>query len=139
MRTKFLLFFAAIVIICIKCAPVQSQNKSPDEQVVTMLKSFYTSYITVIFEAKDSIEFKLDSIKLKYCTTDLLEKIKNGEWEYDPFISAQDADIEWLKTLSIIKDQTTINTCLVSFDNKRITIRLRVVLQNNLYKIDYIF
>jgi hypothetical protein len=140
MRTKYLWFFIAVFIANSKC---QSQSKSTDEQVVTMLKAFYTSYITVISESRDSIEFKLDSIKQKYCTADLLEKIENGEWEYDPLISAQDADIKWLKTLMIIKDQTAIDTYFVSFvsnyDQRKITIRLRVVLQNDRYKIDYIF
>jgi hypothetical protein len=140
MRAKYLLFFIAVFIANSKC---QSQSKANDEQVVTMLKEFYTSYITVISESKDSMEFKLDSIKLKYCTLKLIKQIADDEeLDYDPFLNAQDAHLECLQTLTILKDPNSPNFYCISYvDNyskRQITIKLGVVKQKNKYKIDSI-
>jgi hypothetical protein len=107
-----------------------------------MLRTFYTNYITEISETSDvkkEISY-LDSLTHIYCTSSLLEKIKNEELDYDPFINAQDADIECLRTLTINKDAEVSNLYVVSYletySFQQINIKLLIVKQKNCYKID---
>ena len=144
MRTKILLTLFTTAILSFNCKLACSQSNSSDEQMVTMLKKFYTNYITESAGTAD--EKKLDLIKRQYCTAELLKKIeqqlKTGALDYDPFIMAQDCDKEWLKTLKVKKDAVNNNIFLITYvDNynkKQITIHLRVIKQKDSYKIDAI-
>ncbi len=95
----------SILIITLTC-----QTKSEEERISSALRTFYTYYITAISDYHDSHEMEsfLDSLKHVYCSPSLLKRIHNeftlGELGYDPFIYAQDAEIDCLKTLAIKKD-----------------------------------
>ncbi len=107
-------------------------------QIIKDLKSFYTLYITE--NAKNQPNEKLlSTIKHKYCSEKLLQKLSLEELDYDPFLNAQDCDIEWLKTLSVIKESKSKNKYVVSFvDNfskKRNKIKLFVTVIENKTKI----
>lgn len=126
--------------------PEQSSSTS-DEQIIHLCKSFYISYITEISEDTSVNLFnKLDSIKQIYCTNDLLENIRrkteNHEMESDPFIKAQDANIKWLKTLSVEKDPQKRYWYNVSYidnyDGSKVIIKLKFVEEKGFYKIDSI-
>jgi hypothetical protein len=88
-------------------------------------------------------EKKVELIKSKYFTANLLDKLdklnKQG-LNYDPFINAQDWDIDLLKKLMIRKEIKSNNIFEVSYpDNYRKTltkIKLIVIKQNDNYKID---
>ncbi|GAA3922825.1 hypothetical protein GCM10022209_15100 [Chitinophaga oryziterrae] len=95
-----------------------------------MLKQFYTSYITQV-ASSEGTEKKLDIIKKRYCTAKLLNKIDKEELDSDPFIDAQDADIDWVRTLFVGKDAQKHDVYIVSYmDNynkKRTVIKLQVI------------
>jgi hypothetical protein len=95
-----------------------------------MLKQFYTSYITQV-ASSEGTEKKLDIIKKRYCTAKLLNKIDKEELDSDPFIDAQDVDIDWVKTLFVGKDAQKHDVYIVSYmDNynkKRTVIKLQVI------------
>ncbi|NML40682.1 DUF3828 domain-containing protein [Chitinophaga sp. G-6-1-13] len=118
-----------------------AQAPVANDSAVTMLKQFYTVYITE--GAKMTEDFKkLDLLKKKYCTTKLLYKIKHTELDADPFLNAQDVDGSWVKTLSVNKDPRKEKGYIVSFrgveSNTKITVRLQVTKEKENYKIDII-
>ncbi|HEY1163726.1 MAG TPA: DUF3828 domain-containing protein [Chitinophaga sp.] len=142
MKSKILFLFlaAACIFSNFSC---QSQARASDDAAIKMLKEFYTSYITEGAKIESSEE-TLASIKKKYCTGKLLNKMKQemeaGDMDSDPFINAQDFDIEWLKTLSISKDPQKTDVYIVSYlDNDaktRTSMKLHVVKAGAQYKID---
>ncbi|HEY1163728.1 MAG TPA: DUF3828 domain-containing protein [Chitinophaga sp.] len=115
---------------------------APSDASMEMLKQFYTAYIAEFLKDEPS-EKKLHSIRKQYCTAGLLNKIKGAELDYDPFLNAQDADEDWLKTLSVTKDpQRKKDAYIISLVDKdtqtKTTIRLLVVKEKERYKIDAI-
>lgn len=142
MKTKIIvLFFAAIMIFFYSCCNSAQNNTSEDQQIRDMLKEFYTSYMTQISEGKDLKTAR--AIPKKYCTIGLLKAIENDkELDYDPLLSAQDADVVWLKTLSIKKNIEIPNGYIITYestskyDNEKASIKLTVVKEKDGYKID---
>jgi Tfp pilus assembly protein PilN len=118
------------------------QSNTDEEQVVNMLTDFYTGYITIIAKGPMDYEDKLIALKEKCCTKKLLDKVAEdfkNELDYDPFINAQDSDVAWLKTLSVVKEPQKENTYSVSYrsnDTTKVVIHLRVIKQDDLFKID---
>jgi len=134
MKTQFLAscFFFVLIFFSSFC---KAQNKASNDSAATMLKQFYTSYITTEEESD------LVVIRKKYCTKKILNRIaKDEELDADPFLQAQDTDQDWVKTLVINKDAQKPNVYIVSYvDNytkKRIVNKLLVVKQGQNYKID---
>lgn len=148
MKTKLLFaLFAGILMLTNSCIQAQTKSalpgKSDEEQVKSMLKDFYTGYISTIAAGADDYGAKLEALTKKYCTTKLTKKIEKDQadgMDYDPYIKAQDADSAWLKTLSIQKDAQKPNGYTASYmDNsshKKITISLLVIKQGENFKID---
>jgi hypothetical protein len=96
------------------------ENILSEEDVKDMLKGFYTTYITMCESgAGSSYEEKIAALSKQYCTDSLWgaiqQKFATYELDYDPFLSAQDCDIESLKTLSVKKDNQTENVYIVSY------------------------
>lgn len=142
MKTKTLMSIFTLGLIIFSIISCKSQSYSLDEQVLSMLKDFYTSYITESAKMPPSVS-KVNSLKEKYCTAKLLQKIAREEFDYDPFLKAQDCNIEWLKTLAVKKDTTGSNQYCISYtdtyNNTQIVIKLVVAKEKDLYKIDSIF
>ncbi len=93
----------------------QAQTSEPEHELIKKrLKAFYVSYISE--SAKEIVNIKkIDAIKMKYITEKLLKKIDKEELDYDPIINAQDCDVQWLKTLEIIKSSSTTQIYIVSY------------------------
>jgi hypothetical protein len=72
-----------------------------DTPALKMLQDFYTQYITEQAKASDYDSRTVTAIKNKYLTKELLEKLQKEDFDYDPFLYAQDCDRAWLKTLTI--------------------------------------
>ncbi|RFS18956.1 DUF3828 domain-containing protein [Chitinophaga silvatica] len=143
MRAKntLLIIFSFIVYSCQhSTTPKQNEENDPAQQT---LKQFYTGYLTA-----DGVEdeSKSDSLKTKYCTKQLLKKIKHKmkteELDYDPLLNAQDVSREWLQTMTFTKVPQSSDTYEVSYldpyDKKKITIKLHVAKVEQEYKIDSI-
>jgi hypothetical protein len=112
-----------------------------------MLKKFYTDYITAgDYNANhDHSDAKEILIRDKYCSKKLLKLIHSGDYiiDDDPFVDSNGGnDIKWLKTLSIHRESETTNLFNVSFigyDNKYISISLKVIKENGAFKIDDVY
>jgi hypothetical protein len=142
MKTKMLMIFltASIMLLNVGNCKSQPQNKSSDEEIRNMLKSFYTSYIRENVKMPPNGS-KISSVKMKYCTMDLLDKINNEELDFDPFLKAQDSNIDWIKTLIIKKDSSRKDLYDVSYidNNKPVIVKLNIIKQNKSFKIDSIW
>ncbi|RZJ73332.1 DUF3828 domain-containing protein [Flavobacterium sp.] len=121
-----------------------AQKASDKEAKIKMLKDFYTEYITA--SAKEPSDQKeIDAIKKKYCTAKFLKeldaKLASGELDYDIFVSAQDYDVEWLKSLKI-ESAATFNVFRVTYDmgyeDDQALIRPVVTKEKGKFKIDNI-
>ncbi len=139
MKTNLLFLFLTTLLIS---SIIQCQPKTEEEQIIEMLRKFYTNYMTEVSGAADNN--RLDSLKRIYCNPALLEKIQiefdREELGYDPFIYAQDVNIESIKTLTIIKDSIVPNYYYVSYRDPYwggvSKIKLSIVKHNNNYLID---
>jgi len=127
-------------------------NVYSEEQILITLKAFYSNYIKQYskIESEDNVKIvidKINSIKKKYCTTRLMNKIENEELDEDPFLKSQDFNVEWSNTLRFRKDSKKQNIYIVSYsyyDNYKRTninkiIKLTLVKQNGCYKIDSVW
>lgn len=133
---KALVFFVSVAF------SASAQKANDQAAKIAMLKSFYTEYI-IANTKSPSDEKEIDAIKKKYCTAKFLkalaEKQASGELDYDIFVSAQEYDIEWLKTLKIAPS-ATFNIFRVTYDmnfeDDQALVRPVVVKENGKFKID---
>lgn len=152
MRTnKLLCYFLVgfILLYMTNCSNAQLQNHSKvnndysEEQIVLMLKNFYTSYINETSKSPSNPE-KEDSIRKKFCTTNMMKVYDLPDLDYDPIVQAQMVLKECAETLTIRKDKDRENIYYVSYnwplnDKEQITIKVKIVKENEDYKIDYVF
>lgn len=140
-KRNLISFFAISIMLLSGSTYLQAQDNSFDKQALTMLREFYTSYITEISKAGPPNEKKLNALKRKFCTTSLLKKIEKEEMDFDPFLKAQDSDASILKTLAFKKEPQK-NSYVASYvDNNSgnsIAIHLKVINENNALKISSI-
>jgi hypothetical protein len=141
MKTKVLLLISIGIMITniINCK--YNRQIYPEDQILNSLKQFYTNYIIEI-DKMPLDEVKIKKLKEQYCTSKFITKLEEQDLDFDPFLNAQDCNIEWLKTLSIKKDTIKTNQYLVSYkdiySNSQITIDIFIAKDNNAYKIDSI-
>ncbi len=117
-----------------------------DQQAMAMLKNFYTAYMTEIaIGSSHNFVKKLTSIQKRYCTPALVEKIPEliERADCDPFLKAQDSNVENIKSLAFKKDTKTPNLFIVSYTDiyrhNKTTIKLTVVKQKDNFKIASVF
>jgi hypothetical protein len=110
-----------------------------EETAVQTLKDFYTAYISERSKPDENWESTV-SMKKKYLTKKLQEKLEDEDLDYDPIIDAQDCDENWTKTLEINAEashENVYNVCFVSFgDNQKKRIKLLLIKDNGNYLID---
>jgi hypothetical protein len=110
-----------------------------------MLQNFYKEYITEIAQDTSSgFPDREAAIKEKYCTRRLIDSISSldDDLDYDPLIYAQDANMEMLQSLIILKDQKKSHAFIASWKgdyNEVGTIHLMVARVNGNYKIDAVW
>ncbi|MBD3581820.1 DUF3828 domain-containing protein [Flavobacterium selenitireducens] len=132
---------AVFLFVGIMVSGSASAQKASDQKAKTdMLKAFYTEYITA--NAKEPVDAKqVQAILKKYLTTKFLKEYAtlSGELDYDLFVSAQEFDIEWLKTLTI-EPAATFNIFRVTYDmgfeDDKALIRPIVAKEGKTFKID---
>lgn len=125
----------------------QSQTNITDNQIIAMLKKFYTDYITAgdYYANPDGLEDKEILIRDRYCSKKLLKLIYSGDYiiDDDPFVKANGGnDVKWLKTLKIHRESETKNIFNVSFldyRNEYVSIHLTVIKENGSFKIDDVY
>ena len=138
MKTSVLTsFFTVIIVLMNNCT--YSQNNSSDKQITKMLKEFYSNYITENSKMPPNIK-KIAIIKNIYCSKKLVANLNKKQLDYDPFLNAQDSDVDWIKTLTISKGVQNKNLYVVTYsiDGSKNTVKLMVVNEVGKFKIDSI-
>jgi hypothetical protein len=111
------------IIICILLFFVEScgnpiKNQSKEVAAETLLKDFYTDYITLFVQSPSAEnQRKLEMLQKQFCTKDFYKKIPEiiEQTGGDVFLKAQDSDIKYLKTLKIVKEDTVKDEYIVSY------------------------
>jgi hypothetical protein len=138
-RTLLYLSFSLVTIA--QMNRTQAQTADSNDRAIAMLKDFYTNYITLI--ASDSNTDKQQAaLQKRYCTAKLLKKLpKMIEAEdADPFLKAQDSQVDFLKTLKVKRDVKMADHYTVSYAGvHKHVINLTVVKADDSYKIDSVW
>ncbi|WPV67746.1 DUF3828 domain-containing protein [Chitinophaga sp. LS1] len=119
---------------------IQFANAQTDSAKI-MLTKFYKAYIPAVESSTG--ERQIEKLQKQYSTAKLISRVKKQtetmELDYDPYLNAQDADKDWVRTLQIEKDPKTPNLYNVSFldnyEKKRHYIKVFVTKERNQYKI----
>lgn len=108
-----------------------------NDTIVKNLADFYKSYISI--NAGDEINKNaLNKLKSEYITNELLDKLQKLQLDYDPFVNAQDYNLEWLKNIKISEDKSKKNTYKVIINDNGSINSISVVIKKELnqYKIN---
>jgi hypothetical protein len=139
---NYVWFVLAIVVLSCgqnarsKTSIAQVDNR--EEKASQTLKEFYTVYIS----ACDNLESPkaMDSIRNKYLTKALLNKLEDPELDYDPILQAQDCDKETIQTLEIEPEagqRNVYNVCYTwPYANQKTCIKLLLIENGENYLID---
>lgn len=136
----YILLFAITALL----HPLEVEQQDP---ACMALQEFYYSYITEGAKSGSNAS-ALHAIQEKYVTKDLLSQLQHafseGELDYDPFINAQDFNLDWLATLTITKDEVLPATYHVSYADAykkdgKTHIKLSVVNEAGHYKISKLY
>jgi|GEM_PF-2668603 len=110
-----------------------------DEEVFAMLRRFYTKYIRTLNKYPTD-ERKLQPLLKANCDAKLLARLNDKKWsgslDYDPFLKAQDVELEWIRSLEV-KRVPNKDLYAVSFSETpdRIVVHLAVKEINGILKI----
>lgn len=112
----------------------ENDSLNSDEKRIAFIKAFYTEYI----KAMENIKTRnSDTVKLKYCTPELLQRLSKSKLDFDPFINAQDFDDNLLKTLNVKVDTTQENRYIMSYVDTFTDSKVFVVLELKKLENDY--
>ncbi len=147
MKNAIIILFSILVFSCIQKnkEPIISQldlkdskvlNHSENNEIITFLKEFYHLYISE--NAKNNVDRKyILQLKEKYVSKELLEKLGNENLDYDPFVNAQDYNIDWLQNIQITQVDNKDSTYLISILDNQVKKEIYVAVkkQDNAYRI----
>ncbi len=136
---KYLL--GLVLFFIMGSSQMYAQESANDTQITSMLFSFYKGYIAE--NSKIPVDpIQINSIREKYCTRELIQKLGKVELDHDPFLNTQDCKESWLKTLVIKKDPHAKEIFVISFfdaeSKSKMIVKLRVQKQNKIFKISAI-
>lgn len=135
-------FKAFSILFCVATCG-RAQEGTYDRQPSEMLYQFYHQYITEgdSSPTRRSIGVQ-DSLLRANCTVELMDKldadIKSGRLDWDPFVRAQDFDVNWLKTLQVKQEGATgwfVVSFLEDFTQRWTHVRLKVAYTNRRFRI----
>lgn len=109
------------------------QPKQNDVKIEKTLITFYKNYmIAQDNENKNQVE----SLKKKYLTKELLNKINNGFYDYDPILNAQDVSADNSETIKVFKEGDLYKVCYTWVLRGEISCtKLKIIKSKNNFKI----
>lgn len=107
-----------------------------------MVKSFYGNYLATCEENPPERVKEINRLEKEHCSQECIDWLEKEEFEFDPFLDAQDCDTAWIRTLKVVPANGAKREAVdVSYDyDKGITntIRLYITHANEAPKIDSI-
>ncbi len=117
----------------LSCSPATDTN-APE-----VIRGFYSSYLQE-FSSFPPDMAKLDALKQKHCTSELLARLQDAELEADPFLNVQDFEEGWSSTMTIASvdsDPDLYNVCVpISYDKSTHCVQVKVKKVEEDWKID---
>jgi len=130
-----------VVLDSLKIEKVAKKEQISYDKEKDFISSFYSDYISEI-KGLEIDTNKVQSILSKYCSSELLQKIKSEkELDYDPFIDAQDVPPRFLQSLEISKVKGKKNRFVISYalGEAKNNVELDLVKKENQLKIDKVY
>ncbi|KGO79671.1 DUF3828 domain-containing protein [Flavobacterium beibuense] len=140
---KIILLLSVLFIVSCKDITSAPKQQSLDYKLASeMLISFYTEYLSLSEIPPREAGPKIDAVIKKYCTKELADKIIAGGLELDPFLTAQDWNVDWIPTLEV-KNKDPKNyiytVCYTNYgDSDSICTDLTLIKTNEGFKISYV-
>jgi hypothetical protein len=137
-----------LVSFLLTVSAISKAQTTDESRVKTMLKTFYTAYMTAFSSDTGN---SLLQLRRKYCTAKCERLFKKlvEETDADPIIKGQDSNAKYAQTLIIKKDNNRANSYTVSYSyddydekgklkRETATIHLFVLKVKGVFKIDSI-
>jgi len=132
--TVFQFLFAASFFVFPSCTESKSKKKSSTEQEIVfddilgreMLNNFYHEYIPLVENSLDNME--IQKLQKASCSDRFYKEFLNWKIDYDPFINAQDANSEWLNSLTLERIKERDKTFRVSYHYSDDSARSEIIL-----------
>jgi hypothetical protein len=114
---KYIFSFAIIFFLCF--ISLAKTNDISMNEATTMLKKFYTEYITTMADS-DTKEEVVKSILNKYLTTAAIHQVQKNitQHDYDILINGQYCRKEWISTMKILRPRPNQSIFHVLFEDK---------------------
>lgn len=77
------------------------------------IRCFYTEYIEAWLGNEADFETRRQAVIERYVTPSLLEKLQRSEFDFDPFLQAQDCDRSVLEKLTVEQCTDRDNACRI--------------------------
>ena len=128
-----------ILLLLLQVAVKAQTNNFYEKEIIVMLRTFYTGYINETDKLKYN---QADTIVKKYCTALLQNQLYDEDIDYDVLLDGQFCETDWLKTMTIHKDNKADEIYIVTFsynsDGRKIykKIKLQIIKENLKYKIN---
>jgi hypothetical protein len=149
---KSIIKWLPIVLLILYSSCSYGQNDTSSDKATQMLREFYTSYNVAWSTTKDNdiLIKKIDSLRRKYCTVALFNKLtkefKTDGLDHDLLINDEYTDVQNIKTLNITKHPAKQDSYIVSYIDatlspsykpvkRKIILYVTVIKENGQYKI----
>lgn len=144
-QVRFLLLLFVLLFAIQSCGQnsntvqITFSKNNEEDSGTKFLKSFYEEYISACCELPQD-ENILENIKKKYLSNNLYNQLNIAELDYDPFLDAQDCDIEWIKTLEVkpIQDKDNVYQIFYNDGYSRKGTTLSLTFENGIFVINSI-
>lgn len=98
-RTRIVLLVAVSTLTGITACG-HDKSKTPADAAST-IKLFYAEYIGEWLSDDADFDGRIQTVKERYLSAEMLDKLQTTVWDFDPFLQAQDCDRSMLEKLSV--------------------------------------
>lgn len=108
-----LVFIAATFAIITATGCSNSASAAGHLDSAERISRFYTEYIEAWLGNEADFETRRQTVIERYVTPSLLEKLQRSEFDFDPFLQAQDCDRSVLEKLTVEQCTDRDNACRI--------------------------
>lgn len=130
-RTRIVLLAAVLTLTAVTaCGHKSSAKAAAPVDAVSAIRQFYTEYIEEWLSDDADFETRIEAVKERHLSTELLDRLQRAELDFDPFLLAQDCDRSMLEKLTVEPADESDNAYIIglwdSYNSQYSTVVLRV-------------